>query len=75
MAKSGIKYLAYVLPHLAMKQSDWLTLEDMITSGKRIVVFVDNGAENDVVDYMLLQFDMVGDFIRKILLVLADLLP
>ena len=58
-----------------MKQSDWLTLEDMITSGKRIVVFVDNGAENDVVDYMLLQFDMVGDFIRKILLVLADLLP
>jgi hypothetical protein len=60
-ANSGIKDLAYVPPHPPMKQSDWPTLGDMIASGKRVVVFVDNGAENDVVNYMLPEFDMVGD--------------
>jgi hypothetical protein len=60
LVNSGITELAYVPPSLPMKQSDWPTLGDMIDSGKRVVVFVDYGAEG-VSDYILPEFDMVGD--------------
>jgi hypothetical protein len=33
-SNSGIKDIAYVLPHLPMKQSDWPTLREMIDSWK-----------------------------------------
>jgi hypothetical protein len=63
-SNSGIKDLAYVPPHLPMKQSDWPTLREMIDSGKRVVVFVDagaNGIDGGVVDFILPEFDMVGN--------------
>ena len=59
---SGIMDLAYVPPHLPMKQSDWPTLGNMIDIGKRVVVFLDEGADGSdggVVDFILPEFDMV----------------
>jgi hypothetical protein len=46
-----------------MKQSDWPTLGNMIDSGKRVVVFLDYGADGSdggVVDFILPEFDMVS---------------
>ena len=43
-----------------MKQSGWPTLGQMIDSGKRVVVFMDSGADNGGVDYILPEFQMVG---------------
>jgi len=60
LVNSGITDLAYVPPSLPMKQSDWPTLGDMIDSGKRVVVFVDYGAEG-VSDYILPEFDMIWE--------------
>ena len=60
---AGIKDLAYVPPSLPVKQSDWPTLGEMIDSGKRVVVFLDAGADGSdggVVDFILPEFDMVG---------------
>ncbi|KAI0717258.1 PLC-like phosphodiesterase [Cerioporus squamosus] len=59
---SGIADLAYVPPHLPMKQSEWPTLNDMISSGKRVVVFLDAGADTDrSVPYILPEFQMVWE--------------
>ncbi|RPD63733.1 PLC-like phosphodiesterase [Lentinus tigrinus ALCF2SS1-6] len=59
---SGIADLAYVPPHLPMKQSEWPTLGDMISSGKRVVVFLDAGADTDrSVPYILPEFQMVWE--------------
>jgi hypothetical protein len=76
-SNSGIKDLAYVPPHLPMKQSDWPTLGEMINSGKRVVVFLDagaNGIDGGVVDFILPEFDMVRNcflhFVISIRLVL-----
>jgi hypothetical protein len=60
----GIKDMVYVPPHLLMKQSDWLTLREMIDSGKRVVVFLDagaNGINGGVVDFIFPKFDMVSN--------------
>jgi len=43
-----------------MKQSGWPTLGQMIDSGKRVVVFMDSGADNGGVDYILPEFQMVS---------------
>lgn len=59
---SGIADLAYIPPHLPMMQSEWPTLGDLIDSGKRVVVFLDagaNGVDGGVVDFILPEFDMV----------------
>lgn len=42
-----------------MKQSDWPTLGQLIDSGKRVVVFLDAGADNSIVDFILPEFAMV----------------
>lgn len=57
---SGIEPLAYVPPTKPSKQSDWPTLGQMIDSGKRVVVFMDSGADNEGVDYILPEFPMVS---------------
>ena len=60
---SGIMNLAYVPPNLPMKQTDWPTLGNMIDSGKRVVVFLDYGADGSdggIVDFILPEFDMVS---------------
>jgi hypothetical protein len=43
--KSQMAGLAYTTPHSPMKRDDWPTLGEMITSGKRVVVFMDKGFE------------------------------
>lgn len=55
----GLTPMIYVPPHLPMKQSEWPTLGEMIEKGKRVVVFLDAGADGNAVDFILPEFDMV----------------
>ncbi|KAI0684351.1 PLC-like phosphodiesterase [Earliella scabrosa] len=60
--QSGVASFAYVPPHLPMKQNEWPTLGQLIDSGKRVVVFLDNGADDDrSVPYLLPQFSNVWE--------------
>jgi len=43
--ESGVAPFAYIPPQTLMKRDDWPTLGDMISSGKRVVVFMDKGFE------------------------------
>lgn len=58
---SGITQYAFVPPKLPMAQSDWPTMGSMIDSGKRLVVFMDAGADTsgDTVDFILPEFENV----------------
>jgi len=58
---SDITPLAYAPPHLPMKNSEWPTLGEMIDSGKRVVVFLDNGAAPSQVNFILPEFDMIWE--------------
>ncbi|KAI0331207.1 PLC-like phosphodiesterase [Cubamyces sp. BRFM 1775] len=59
---SGIADLAYVPPSIPVKQSDWPTLGELIDSGKRVIVFLDAGADTDrSVPYILPEFQMVWE--------------
>ncbi|KAH8108106.1 PLC-like phosphodiesterase [Cristinia sonorae] len=59
---SGIADMAFVPPTVPMKQSDWPTLGQLIDSGKRVVVFMDAGADTDrSVPYILPEFEMVWE--------------
>lgn len=51
--------MAYVPPHTPMMRKDWPTLKELLDSGKRLVVFMDKGAEDGSVPYLLPQFTMV----------------
>ena len=51
--------MAYVPPQLPMARNDWPTLKEMLDDGRRIVVFMDKGAEDNSVPYLLPQFTMV----------------
>lgn len=42
-----------------MKQSDWPTLGQLIDSGKRVIVFLDSGADVSSVPFILPEFEMV----------------
>ncbi|PPQ97679.1 hypothetical protein CVT26_001862, partial [Gymnopilus dilepis] len=62
--KTGITDMAYVPPQAVMSRDDWPTLGEMISSGKRVVVFLDKGAEtrtDPAVDFILPQFQMVWE--------------
>lgn len=59
-AWAGITPFAYVAPTIPMKQSQWPTLGEMIDSGKRVVVFLDSGADTSVVNFILPEFEMVS---------------
>lgn len=52
----------YVPPQVPMTQSAWPTLGDLITSGKRVIFFMDAGADPSVVDFILPEFEMVRPF-------------
>jgi hypothetical protein len=58
---AGIDALAYVPPSVPMKRTQWPTLGEMIDSGKRVVVFLDAGADGSdgSVNYILPEFEMV----------------
>ncbi|KAJ7907654.1 hypothetical protein B0H13DRAFT_1879386 [Mycena leptocephala] len=60
--EAGISDLAFVPPSLPVKQSDWPTLGEMIDSGKRVVVFLDSGADGaDAVDFIMPEFQMIWE--------------
>ena len=56
----GITPLAFVPKSLPVKQSGWPTLGEMIDSGKRVIVFLDSGADTVAVDFILPEFQMVS---------------
>ncbi|KAF5319583.1 hypothetical protein D9619_008370 [Psilocybe cf. subviscida] len=58
---AGITPLAYVPPTVPMKQSDWPTLGQLIDSGKRVVVFLDSGADVSSVPFILPEFEMIWE--------------
>ncbi|CAK5265971.1 unnamed protein product [Mycena citricolor] len=59
---AGISDLAFVPPSLPVKQADWPTLGQMIDSGKRVVVFLDAGADGaNPVDFILPEFPMIWE--------------
>jgi len=58
---AGITPLAYVPPSVPVNQSDWPTLGEMIDSGKRVVVFLDAGANTSSVDFILPEFEMIWE--------------
>ncbi|GJE97373.1 PLC-like phosphodiesterase [Phanerochaete sordida] len=59
---SGIVDLMYTPPTVPMKQSDWPTLGQLIDSGKRVILFMDAGADTDrSVPYILPEFEMVWE--------------
>ena len=55
--------MAYVPPQNPMKREDWPTLRELLDSGKRVVVFIDKGAEDGSVPYLLPQFTMVCNYL------------
>ncbi|KAF8586155.1 PLC-like phosphodiesterase [Ramaria rubella] len=58
---SGIDQFAYIPPSLPVPQSDWPTLEDLIQSGKRVVVFMDYNSDTSKVPYILPEFEMIWE--------------
>ena len=52
--------MSYIPPQPVMSRDDWPTLGDIISSGKRVVVFFDKGAEvRMVAEFILPEFQMV----------------
>ncbi|KAF9530747.1 PLC-like phosphodiesterase [Crepidotus variabilis] len=61
---AGLTSLAYVPPSRTMKRSDWPTLGELIDSQKRVVVFLDEGADGSdggFVDFILPEFQMIWE--------------
>lgn len=60
---SGISSYAYVPPSLPVAHSAWPTLGSMISSGKRLVTFIDFGAdkEGDTVPFLLPEFQHIWE--------------
>ncbi|KAF9260274.1 PLC-like phosphodiesterase [Marasmius fiardii PR-910] len=58
---AGITSLAFVPPHQPMTRFEWPTLGELIDSGKRVIVFLDAGAENGGVDFILPEFTMIWE--------------
>jgi len=58
---TGLAEMAYVPPQASMTREDWPTLREMLDSGKRVVVFIDKGAEERSVPYLLPQFTMMWE--------------
>ncbi|KAH9475095.1 PI-PLC X domain-containing protein 1 [Psilocybe cubensis] len=58
---AGITPLAYVPPSVPVKNSDWPTLGQLIDSGKRVIVFLDAGADTSAVDFILPEFEMIWE--------------
>lgn len=62
--KTGLTESVYVPPLPMMTRDDWPTLGEMIESGRRVVVFIDKGAESrtePAVDFILPQFQMLWE--------------
>jgi hypothetical protein len=58
---TGLADIAYIPPQTPMTREDWPTLKEMLDSTKRVVVFMDKGAEDGTVPYLLPQFTMMWE--------------
>ncbi|KAF5368278.1 hypothetical protein D9615_010378 [Tricholomella constricta] len=58
---AGITPLTYVPPVIPMRYSQWPTLGEMLDSEKRVVVFLDAGANTTLVDFILPEFQMIWE--------------
>jgi hypothetical protein len=58
---SGLADMAYAPPQTPMMREDWPTLRELLDSGRRIVVFIDKGAEDGSLPYLLPQFTMMWE--------------
>ncbi|KAG6906668.1 hypothetical protein DXG01_012696 [Tephrocybe rancida] len=58
---SGITPLAYVPSSQPVRRSAWPTLGELIKADKRVVVFLDKGADGSAVDFILPEFDMIWE--------------
>lgn len=68
---AGMTPLVYVPPLNPMKFSDWPTLGEMINIGKRVVVFLDSGADVGQVNFILPEFQMVCLFAFSLFMICA----
>ncbi|TEB26197.1 hypothetical protein FA13DRAFT_1737598 [Coprinellus micaceus] len=62
--EAGIPPMAYVPPSRPMKRNDWPTLRNLIDANKRVIIFLDAGADGSAggtVDFILPQFQMVWE--------------
>ncbi|KAG7085358.1 hypothetical protein E1B28_002923 [Marasmius oreades] len=59
--QAGLTTMAFVPDHVPLKYSEWPTLGQMINTGKRLVVFLDSGANTTAVDFILPEFQMVWE--------------
>jgi hypothetical protein len=61
--KTSMSNMSYVPPQPVMSRDDWPTLGDMISSGKRVVIFLDKGAEvrTGSAEFILPEFQMVWE--------------
>lgn len=59
--QAGLTPMIYVPPNVPAKVTDWPTLGDMIDSGKRLVVFLDSGANTTAVNFILPEFSMIWE--------------
>jgi len=58
---TGLADIAYIPPQTPMTREDWPTLKEMLDSTRRVVVFMDKGAEDGTVPYLLPQFTMMWE--------------
>ncbi|KAI3595875.1 hypothetical protein WG66_008874 [Moniliophthora roreri] len=53
--------MAFVPDNVPLRYDEWPTLGEMINAGKRLVVFLDSGANTTEVPFILPQFEMVWE--------------
>ncbi|KAG5635855.1 hypothetical protein H0H81_009863 [Sphagnurus paluster] len=56
---AGITPHVYIPPVIPMPYDQWPTLGEMITTGKRVVVFLDSSTDTSLVEFILPEFAMV----------------
>ncbi|KAI9773049.1 MAG: hypothetical protein M1840_008169 [Geoglossum simile] len=59
--QAGLDQFVYTPPKIPMGLDDWPTLSEMIASGKRAVIFLDYGANQASVPYILDQFSQLWE--------------
>ena len=58
---SGIAELAFVPADSPIATSEWPTLQNLITSGKRVIVFMDKGTNSATVPYIISEFEHIWE--------------
>jgi hypothetical protein len=61
IAASGLGRFAYTPPKVPMTLDDWPTLSEMILTQKRVVFFLDYGANQTAVPYLLDEFSQMWE--------------